>query len=697
MRNRTLLGVALLFVSLLAGRLSAQPSGIEETSVPLSAQAWWAPTQPAEGPLVALVAVVMDHPKGLKSWPSADQDVLPPDIAGFAIRTEVSVKPIGGVLAAGDIQWPTPKPYPVPDVTGSGGTIEVPVYTGRAVIYVPLFIDRATADRARTVELVVGFQACDEAVCFIPEEAEVLATLPAFGQGEPPADAAGIDPVTIDTAIARVVSGQFSPQAPQNPQNPQTDPIDPAPVAADEPADATTPEPAQQADTRNKFLGFLAVPTPDSVGGILGIVLMGIVGGFVLNLTPCVLPVIPIKVMTLSQHAGSPGKTLLLGIWMALGVVAFWVGLGIPAALLGKAVGAIFGVWWFTAGVGIIIAVMSLGLMGLFTIQLPQSVYKVNPKADSPWGSFVFGVMTGVLGLPCFGLVAGALLVSATEIPPAVTMLIFTALGVGMALPYLVLSMNPKWVDVLPRTGPASELVKQVMGLLLLGAGAYFLASGIQALILDMPWIGRQMHWWAAALFVAMACTWLAVRTLQITKSVPKRGVFTVLAVLLGGGALLFAYDSTSRAKAEYTQRESQMAEAAASADRGAILTGTWVDYSPQVLERARAEGYVVVVKFTADWCINCAALEKGVLAAEPVNSRLRRDDVVMMKADLTSTRQPAWDLMRELGQKAPPVLAVYGPGIDGDKPWMSNSYTSGIVMDAIARGKGQVGVASAN
>lgn len=683
MRYLIALGFAMFLLSCLPTRSAAQvPDFFEETSVPISAQAWWAPTQAAEGPLVALVAVVMDHPEGIKSWPSADQDVLSPEIDQIAIRTEVSVRSVGGVLGTGAIQWPTPKPYPVPDVSGSGGTVDAPVYTGRVVIYVPVLIDRATAESARTLELVVGFQACDEAVCFIPEQANVLAPLPAFGQGTPPSDAAGIFPATIDDAIALVVSGLYG----------ELPPAEPSTALEETPAEA-----AQQADTRNKFLGFVAVPTPDSIGGILGIILLGVVGGFVLNLTPCVLPVIPIKVMTLSQHAGSPGKTLLLGIWMALGVVAFWVGLGIPAALLGKAVGAIFGVWWFTVGVGVIIAVMSLGLMGLFTIQLPQSVYKVNPKADSPWGSFVFGVMTGVLGLPCFGLVAGALLVSATEIPPLVTMLIFTALGVGMALPYLILSMNPKWVEVLPRTGPASELVKQVMGLLLLGAGAYFLATGIQALILDMPWIGRQMHWWAAAIFVAMACAWLAYRTLQITKSIPKRGVFTVLSMLLGGGALLFAYDATGDAKANYLERERHLAEAGEQSGGGAIMTGTWVDYTPQLLERARAEGYVVVVKFTADWCINCVALEQGVLAAEPVNSRLRRDDVVMIKADLTSSRQPAWALMRELGQKAPPVLAVYGPGIEGDTPWLSNGYTSAIVMDAIARGKGQVGVARAN
>ena len=678
----------LLGLFLLPASAVAQPGGFGG-SVTVSAEAWWSPRQADEGPLVALVAITLDHPPGLKTWPSAEQDVLPDEVAALAIRTEVSLEPGEGVVAAGEIQWPTPKPYPVPDVTGMGGTIEVPVYAGQAVIYVPVLIDRDAAGQARTLELLVSYQACDETVCFMPEDAEVLASLPPLAEGQTaPAVAEGLEPSTIDAAIALAVASSGEAAQPAGDAEPTAEPSTTNEATSGEP-EATEPA---AVDTRNKFLGFIAVPSPDSAGGILVIVLMGIVGGLVLNLTPCVLPVIPIKVMTLSQHAGSPGKTLMLGLWMALGVIAFWVGLGVPAAVLGTAVGAIFGVWWFTFGVGVIIAIMSLGLMGLFTIQLPQSVYKVNPKADSPWGSFVFGVMTGVLGLPCFGLVAGALLVSATEIPPLVTMLIFTALGVGMALPYLVLSMNPKWVEVLPRTGPASELVKQVMGLLLLGAGAYFLATGLQALILDMPWIGRQLHWWAAAAFVAMACLWLAWRTIQITRSVAKRGVFTVPGVLLGAGAVLFAWDATQKAKADYLEQQRQLVAAQAEAGAGAIITSTWVDYTPGLVERAREAGYVVVVDFTADWCLNCKALKATVLEVEPVRSRLRSDEVVMVKADLTSRTLPAWDLMKQLNQAAPPVLAVYGPGIEGDTPWMANTYTSGIVVNAIERAMGEAG-----
>lgn len=672
------LGLLALLLGLFAPAAAAQPSGFGG-SVSVSATAWWSARQADEGPLVAFVAVTLDHAPGLHSWPSADQDVLPADVASFAIRTEVLLQPTPGVVGTGAIQWPNPKPYPVPDPSGMGDPIEVPVYSGRAIAFVPVLIDREAAGEARSLDFVVRYQACDDVVCYPPESADVSASLVAFGSGEEPAEAAALEPLTIDAAIGLAVAGGSTQEA-------ET----PAAAEEDTEIEPATPALAGAVDTRNKFLGFIPVPSPDSAGGIAVVVLLGLVGGFVLNLTPCVLPVIPIKVMTLSQHAGSPGKTLILGIWMALGVIGFWIALGIPAALLGKAVGAIFGIWWFTFAVGVVIAIMSIGLMGLFTVQLPQSVYKVNPKADSPWGSFVFGVMTGVLGLPCFGLVAGALLASSTVIPPVVTMLIFAALGVGMALPYLILSLNPKWVEVLPRTGPASELVKQVMGLLLLGAAAYFVASGLQALILDMPWIGRQLHWWAAAVFVAIGCLWLAYRTVQITKSVPKRGIFGVLGFAVAVGSLLFAYDVTNSAKADYLEREARIAEAAGDGNSGVILTSTWVDYTPELMARAREEGYVIVVKFTADWCLTCRALESGVLGVDPVLSRLRDEDVVMVKADLTSSGLPAWDLMNDLKQSAPPVLAVYGPGIPDDSPWVANNYTSGTVMDAIALGKGE-------
>src|SRR5690606_6956670 len=151
-----------------------------------------------------------------------------------------------------------------------------------------------------TIVATVSYQACDDMVCLAPTEATVEATLEVVPLDQRPAQAAsgdlfrGFDPSVFADASAW---GR-------------------EPARGEESAGAT--------ESRS-FFG-VSLPTADSAGGIVAIVLLAGLGGLILNLTPCVLPVIPIKVMTISQHGGTPGKSLALGLWMALGVVAFWVG-----------------------------------------------------------------------------------------------------------------------------------------------------------------------------------------------------------------------------------------------------------------------------------------------------------------------------------------------------------------------------------
>jgi thiol:disulfide interchange protein len=271
------------------------------------------------------------------------------------------------------------------------------------------------------------------------------------------------------------------------------------------------------------------------------------------------------------------------------------------------------------------------------------------------------------------------LLAGAATLPTSVILIIFGSLGVGMAAPYLVLSAKPGLVEKLPRTGPASELVKQVMGLLLLAAAAYFIGSGLIALVSERPWMARQLHWWAVALFGAAAGVWLLVRTVQITSKAAPRFVFTIVAVVIGAVGVLYAMDSTAKARENYQDRAAAIA---AAGGEGQLITTTWIDYSPELLERARSEGYIVVLDFTAEWCLNCKALKAAVLNREPVKSALASDRIISMTVDLTSTKAPGWEKLRELGQTGIPLLVVYGPGLD--EPWQSNAYTAQQVMDAL-------------
>jgi thiol:disulfide interchange protein len=196
----------------------------------------------------------------------------------------------------------------------------VSVYGGKIAVTVPLTVTAAASNGPVTLKVTGEWQACTDTECFLPDSRTIEL------------------PLTIEGAGA-ANEAATAPDAPNGPSQ-----------------------------------------------GIIITILLAVLGGFVLNLTPCVLPVIPIKIMTLTQHAGSRGRTFYLGVWMAFGVVMFWVGAGLPMALLSEGLdpSRIFGIWWVTLGIGVLIAVMGVGIMGLFLINLPQSVYRVNHKADTP-------------------------------------------------------------------------------------------------------------------------------------------------------------------------------------------------------------------------------------------------------------------------------------------------------------------------
>lgn len=624
------------------------------------------------------IGVVLDHDRGWHTWPSADQDVLPESIAQFAIRTSVTLGDADW-LSAGPIQWP--EPHEVTNPLGEPPTVKS--YEGRAVAYVPVAVSPEAEPGVRTLTLTIDYQACDATICLMPESKEIEIDLEVVGADVAIEATPDPDRVALFEGFDRAVfAGMATSQASS------VDGGEPVIVAEDGAnQEAGAPSDDGSAAGTTEFFG-LSLSFEGPVGMTL-LILLSAIGGAILNLTPCVLPVIPIKVMTLTSHANKPGRALYLGLWMAIGVVAFWVGIGLPAAFVGGIVGdpsRVFGIWWVTLGLGVLIGLMALGLMGLFTLTLPQKVYAVNPNADNASGSFLFGVMTGVLGLPCFGFVAAALLGAAAAFPPIVTLAVFAGIGVGMAAPYLLLAAFPSLLKWVPRTGPASELVKQVMGFLLLAAAVYFIGSGLIGLVSEKPYLGRQLHWWGVAIFAGMGGVWLIIRTFVITPKVGRRLVFSLLGVAIGGAALLYAMSTTATARASYEERMRLLAEAGGVDE---IVTTVWTDFTPERLARAREQGYVVVVDFTAEWCLNCKALKARVLNREPVKPALLGDSIVMMTADLTSSKAPGWDFLRdELGQTGIPLLAVYGPHLE--EPWLSNAYTSSQVMAALERAGGE-------
>ncbi len=587
-----------------------------------------------------VIAVVLEHEDGFHTWPN--EPIIPEELGDFPATATTITPSLPEGLTAGPIQWPDTH---MVSVRFLGPPIDLVTYDGKAVAYIPVRVAQDAPLGELTFSVDIFYQACDENLCYPPTNDSQSITLTIAESTDP--------------AAANPLFADFDPTIFSN-----TD-------AWGESLDTNSD--TAGATNQRQFLGLFVLPPIDSAAGIAVIALAAAFGGFILNLTPCVLPVIPLKVMTITNHAGeSKSRAIKLGLMMALGVITFWVGIGLPVAFVADFVdpSIIFGVWWVTGIIGILIALMGVGIMGVFTIKLPQKTYMINPKADSSSGSFMFGIMTAILGLPCFGFVAGALLAGAATMQPWQVMVIFFSLGFGMAFPYFILTLNPSWMNKIPKTGPASELVKQVMGLLMLAAAAYFLGTTLISIASSQqwgtPWWFKAIHWWVIAIFALAAGGLLLVRTIGITKKLAPRLVFSVLGLLFATSGIAVAANQTSHQYHYF-----------------------WQPYSQTELEAALANGKVVVLDFTAEWCLNCKTLEATVLSRDPVKPLLLSADVVPMVADVTSTSAPGWEKLRDLGQTGIPLLVVYEPG-NPDPVWLSNAYSSKQVVGAIEQASGK-------
>lgn len=615
------------------------------------------------------IAVVFDHAPGFHTWPH--EPVLPPDLADFVPWvTDITIESRPDGVLIYPIQWPEPHAV---TVRYTGAPTDLLSYEGRAIAYIPVAVAPTAAEGELVFDLLTTFQACDDMTCQQPQDIPQRVTVTvrvAAGAADP---GAGAEPALFTSFQPMVFS-------------------DPSPSDGGPPPPAAGPFPAPAVADATEVVRFDAFGLGFSLnsGGPLGLILILLVaalGGLLLNFTPCVLPVIPIKILGLSQAAKNPRRCLILGAVMALGVVAFWAAAGAAIAVLGVIAGVneLFRQPLVGLGIGLFIAAMGIGSLGLFSVRLPQAVYMVNPSQETVRGSFLFGIMTAVLATPCVAPFMGTAMAWAGTQPAAKAVATFIAIGVGMALPYLILAANPRWVERMPRTGPASELIKQVMGMLMLAVATFFIGTGLLGLIAEHPYLGKVLHWWVVAGFATLAALWLLVRTVQITPSTAKRVVFGTVGALIALGAIFIANSLT-------TIERRLHAQAVAAAERTATDTGgprLWASYTPELLESSLAAGKVVVVDFTAEWCLICKTLKLAVLSRPEVESVLQGDGVVTLLADLTNRKAPGWAKLHELGESGIPLLLVYAPG-QTEPLFKSNAYTQEQVIAAVARARPQ-------
>lgn len=588
----------------------ANPSVSAQEKVRVSTA--WPVDAARPGDLVAL-AIVVDIDDGFHINPDPAQALAVGDFEPYPSDVRILEAAAGLTLEA--VRFP--KPHPIQADYADG---DLMVYEGQTVFYLPIKVGEEVPPGSQRLKLEVEYQACDEFTCFIPNTVVLEAALPVVGAGKP---------------VNRMNSMLFEDY---------------------ESAGAGT----AGTGVRFDLFGWTFLIDTSSGAGLILLLIVAAFGGGLLNLTPCVLPVIPIKIIGLAQSADNPTRRLVLGTTMSLGVVAFWLALGTMIAGISgfTATNQLFQYPMFTILVGLIIAAMAVGMCGLFYVRLPQAVYRFNPGHDSLAGSFGFGIMTAVLSTPCTAPFMGAAAAWAATQYPATTLLTFAAIGGGMAAPYLALSVFPALVDRMPRTGPASELIKQVMGLLMLAAAAYFVGVGLSALVVTPPDPPGTGYWWPVMAFGAAAGFWLVYGTLQITARTGRRAVFGCL------GAALVVFSAIGAVR--FT-------------DKGPI---DWIYYTPARFEEALEDGRVVVMDFTAEWCLNCKVLEHNVLQSPEVATVLARPDVAPVKVDITGNNPVGKEKLRDTGRLTIPLLVIYTPG--GHEVFKSDFYTVEQVVEAV-------------
>jgi thiol:disulfide interchange protein DsbD len=247
---------------------------------------------------------------------------------------------------------------------------------------------------------------------------------------------------------------------------------------------------------------------------------------------------------------------------------------------------------------------------------------------------------------------------------PILTLTVFGSIGFGMAAPYLVLAAYPQLVDKMPRAGAASELIKQVMGLFMLGAAVYFLGVGFVGIFQQEGAPPSRAYLWIVAGCVAIAGLWLAWRTMRLATGAGTKVTFVGIGLLLAVSSIAVGNRLT---------------------DSGPI---DWKYYTPELLESRLDTGDVVVLEFTAEWCLNCKLLEATVLNDPAVVEALEAEGVTPIKIDLTGNNVSGNALLNDLGGLRIPLLIVMTPS--GEEVFRGDFYTIKQVVEAINQAKGQ-------
>jgi thiol:disulfide interchange protein len=390
--------------------------------------------------------------------------------------------------------------------------------------------------------------------------------------------------------------------------------------------------------------------------------LFAFIGGVILNFMPCVLPVVGLKVMSFVQQAGQDRKRIFfLNVVYALGILSVFAVLTALAVLLSFNWGQQFTYFPVRLGLTLLMFAMALSYLGVWEIPAPGMAAGKTSQAlqqrEGYTGAFFKGVFATVLATPCSGPLLGGILGLTFALTSLQTVAVIMIVGVGMALPYLMIGIWPSLVAWLPKPGTWMETLKEFLAFLFLGTVAFFFNqfSDGDKLPVFVALIGV----WFGCWIIGKVPSW---SSLQSRLYAWSGGVASAIVI----GVAAFHWLGPAPEPAE------------------GVKTIAWQPYDEAKLKEYQAEGRTVMIDFTAKWCVNCIVNYNVALNTEPTRQLIEELDAVPMLADWTDQDPEIEAKLKELQSRSIPVLAIY-PGKSPAEPIVLRDLVSQqMVLDAL-------------
>jgi thiol:disulfide interchange protein len=416
--------------------------------------------------------------------------------------------------------------------------------------------------------------------------------------------------------------------------------------------------------------------------GLAVYLLFAFIGGFILNFMPCVLPVIALKVCSMCDHAHEgQSKIRIMGLSFAAGMISSFMVLAfivLAVQATGRSVGwgFLFQYPAFLIGMSVVILLFALSLFGMFYISLPGTQQRVDELArkEGPLGTFFKGVLATILSTPCTAPFLGTAVGFALTQNAWTVLAIFFTIGIGMALPYFALMINPGLIKFIPKPGYWMEKFKEAMGFVLLATVVWLLY--VLGTVIGAEGVVRTVAFLVSIGFA----TWVVSSFTDLSSSPMQKSRAWGVSMLAVGLTFYFCY----AALPGFGMLPEQMAR---MPDKVATLPNeiNWLPFNVSELEKALGKDKTVMLDFTAEWCLTCKVNERTVLDSAPVVEKLKALNVVTMKADWTTQDPQITALLSKFSRPGVPLYVIFPAGKPTQPIVLPEVITPDLVREKLA------------